>query len=155
MKKTEPVNELNELQLIAPCGMNCAICAAFLRKRNRCPGCRCSDEHRPVTRYRCRIKNCERIIAGGADSCSHCDERPCKALLQLDRRYRTKYGMSMLENLDRIRKSGIDAFVQGEIERWRCHSCGGTICVHKWNCSRCGEKRQRDTGASITGEEYS
>jgi len=28
-----------EVQLIAPCGMNCSICVSYLRKERRCPGC--------------------------------------------------------------------------------------------------------------------
>jgi hypothetical protein len=30
-------------ELIAPCGMNCAICKAYLRQRNPCNGCRFGD----------------------------------------------------------------------------------------------------------------
>jgi len=26
--------------LIAPCGMNCGACIAFMRDKNNCPGCR-------------------------------------------------------------------------------------------------------------------
>ena len=26
-------------RLIAPCGMNCAVCLGYLREKNKCPGC--------------------------------------------------------------------------------------------------------------------
>ena len=60
----------------------------------------------------------------------------------LDKRYRTKYDMSMLENLTTIRDSGLTAFVEKEKERWRCRTCGGTICVHRWMCPVCGAPRE-------------
>ena len=62
---------------------------------------------------------------------------------QLDKRYRTRYGMSMLENLDAIRQNGIRAFVRAEQERWTCRACSGTIDVHHGRCSKCGKERER------------
>ncbi len=32
-----------DVSLIAPCGMNCGICLAYLRTKNVCPGCRVND----------------------------------------------------------------------------------------------------------------
>ncbi|MDD5456566.1 MAG: hypothetical protein PHV30_05985 [Candidatus Margulisbacteria bacterium] len=31
--------------LIAPCGMNCAICLGYLREKNKCPGCSETDAY--------------------------------------------------------------------------------------------------------------
>ena len=62
---------------------------------------------------------------------------------QLEKRYRTRYGMSMLENLDAIRQNGIRAFIRAERERWTCPACGGTIDVHHGRCSECGKERER------------
>ena len=47
--------------LIAPCGMNCGICRAYLREKNKCPGCRGSDENKLSSRVNCKIKNCIEI----------------------------------------------------------------------------------------------
>ena len=124
-------------QLIAPCGMNCAICLAYLRETSRCPGCRVHDTHKPKTRTNCVIKNCEvRTIGDGF--CHQCPDYPCKRLKQLDKRYRAKYAMSMIENLESIRERGLEAFIDSENERWRCAKCGGTVCVHRGYCLRCG-----------------
>ena len=49
---------LNEI-LIAPCGMNCCVCMAYLREKNKCPGCRGTDVNKPITRVRCKLKTCE------------------------------------------------------------------------------------------------
>ncbi|MBM3156568.1 MAG: DUF3795 domain-containing protein [Chloroflexi bacterium] len=126
-------------ELIAPCGMNCGICMAYLRQKNKCPGCRAPDVDKAVSVLRCRIKNCAAFQNGKAKYCFECDGFPCGVLKHLDKRYRTRYGMSMIENLDNIKKRGIRRFVRSEKVRWACTACGGTICVHKGYCYTCGK----------------
>ena len=70
--------------------------------------------------------------------CFSCNSYPCRRLKQLDKRYRAKYGMSMIGNLEAIRKNGIRKFMIGERERWTCKHCGRTINVHLHCCSSCG-----------------
>ncbi|MFA4877167.1 MAG: DUF3795 domain-containing protein [Methanoregula sp.] len=119
--------------LVAPCGMDCAICMAFLREKNRCGGC---SEANHSYRKQCTVAACEQV----KHRFSHeCGSFPCRRLRQLDKRYRTKYHMSMLDNLAAIREHGIHAFVQSERERWTCRECGGTIDVHHFSCSSCGK----------------
>jgi hypothetical protein len=122
--------------LIAPCGMNCAICMAFLREKNRCEGCYAPDRR---CNQRCTIFACDRIRGRYHHDCA---EYPCKRLRHLDERYRKKYGMSMIANLEAIRRDGIRAFVKTERERWTCPACGGTIDVHHGKCSACGKERE-------------
>jgi len=126
-----------EKQLIAACGMNCGICLGYLREKNHCPGCRLNNAADASHCARCVIKNCERLARTPSNFCYDCEEYPCRRLKQLDKRYRTKYGMSMLENLGNIQKRGLDEFVLSEQERWACHDCGGTICVHRGYCLSC------------------
>jgi hypothetical protein len=121
--------------LIAPCGMDCAICRAFLREKNRCNGCYSLDR---AVNKNCRIFSCEKAWG---KYCFHCAEYPCKRLRQLDKRYRMKYGMSMIDNLESIREHGVRHFVKTERERWTCTACGGTIDVHHGRCSVCGKKQ--------------
>ena len=128
-------------ELIAPCGMNCGICMAYLREKNKCPGCRTIDINQPVTRAKCRIKNCATFQNEKAKYCFECNEFPCDRLKHLDKRYRTRYGMSMIENLGNIKELGIRRFVRNEKVRWACSACGGTICVHKGHCYICGKSR--------------
>lgn len=125
--------------LIAPCGMNCGICMAYLRDKDHCPGCRAPDADKKVSVLRCKIKTCSEIQRGRR-FCSGCDEFPCQSLKHLDKRYRTRYGMSMLENLSDIERDGIRKFVQSERGRWSCRHCGGTICVHRGYCFSCGKE---------------
>lgn len=125
--------------LIAPCGMDCAICMAYLREKNHCDGCYSAN---CACRRHCTIYSCEEV----RDRYRHtCEKYPCRRLAQLDRRYRTKYGMSMLENLEAIKEHGIRAFVKKERERWTCSGCGGVINIHRWRCSSCGKEREKET----------
>jgi len=125
-------------KLIAPCGMNCGVCMAYLREKNHCPGCNYPDDNKAVSCARCIIKNCETIKK--VKFCYKCEKYPCTRLKNLDKRYRTKYHMSMIENLENIKKLGIRQFVKNEQVRWRCPKCGGNICVHRGYCFDCGEK---------------
>ena len=126
--------------LIAPCGMNCAICMAYLREKNKCPGCRNIVIDTSVSRARCRIKKCEELVKNKYNFCYECSQFPCKRIKHLDKRYRTKYNMSEIENLEFIRDKGMDKFLEKETKRWKCPKCGGVIDVHHKECSVCGEK---------------
>jgi hypothetical protein len=130
-------NHIIQKNLIAPCGMNCGICLAYLREKNTCKGCRGSNDNKSKSRINCIIKNCELLSKLDSRFCYDCPKYPCTRLKQLDKRYRTKYKMSMLDNLDFIRTNGIDSFVQKEHDRWLCISCGGSICVHRGYCLSC------------------
>jgi hypothetical protein len=122
--------------LIASCGMDCAICMAYLRERNRCGGCYAPD--RKCNRN-CTISACGQVT----DRYHHdCAEFPCQRLKQLDDRYRKKYHMSMLANLAAIQGDGIHAFVKSEQERWTCRACGGIVNVHRGRCTSCGKEHE-------------
>ena len=128
--------------LIAPCGMNCGICMAFLREKNHCDGYRGDDAQKPKYCIQCKIVNCENIKSGKLKYCSKkCANFPCERLKSLDKRYRTKYKMSMLENLENIEILGVRKFVRTEKSRWKCRNCGGTINVHRGICAKCGHEK--------------
>ena len=128
-----------QANLIAPCGMNCGLCRAYRREKNPCPGCRSDDGLKPKTRVLCYIKNCEKRANGRAGYCFRCDSFPCSRLDHLDNRYRTKYGMSMIDNLKNIKRSGIRSFVRNEKKKWTCPRCGELLCVHEPKCIVCGQ----------------
>jgi len=125
--------------LIAPCGMNCRLCLGFQREKNHCSGCRNEQDisYRTSGSASCVIKNCPVIKGDPSGFCFKCEKYPCKRLRDLDKRYRTKYHMSMVENLENIKKEGIDAFLQREEQRWTCPACGGIVCVHRAECPAC------------------
>jgi hypothetical protein len=128
-----------DIKLIAPCGMNCGICSGYLREKRKCPGCREMDTSKPEYCRKCIIMHCEILKTNKMKFCSNkCEKYPCKRLKNLDKRYKTKYHMSMLENLENIEKFEIRKFVKSEQERWKCPECGGIVTCHGGKCYSCG-----------------
>ena len=131
-----------EENLIAPCGMNCSLCIAYqfmkadINKggfhKKYCPGCIPRGEN-------CTHMgdSCELLDRGSVRFCFECDSFPCQRLKNLDKRYRTKYHMSMIDNLLSIRDEGMQIFLEREGEKWRCPECGGVICCHNGLCLNC------------------
>jgi hypothetical protein len=130
-------------ELIAPCGINCAVCSAYLAMKNDlkkqgigrmyCAGCRPRGKNCTFMK-----KNCELLGNGLVQFCYECGDFPCRRLKALDKRYRTFYHMSMIENLEFIKKEGIGQFLAKEETKWRCPDCGDVICCHSGVCYSCG-----------------
>ena len=127
--------------LIAPCGMNCGVCIAHVRIKNRCMGCMSAGAEKAHHCSQCYIKNCTELKSSGTAYCFDCKSFPCRRLRQLDERYRSKYGMSMIENLISIKENGIRKFLAAENARWKCTHCGNIVSVHRPNCLVCGIRR--------------
>jgi hypothetical protein len=123
--------------LIAPCGMNCSTCLAYLRDKNQCKGCRIDSDYKSKHCDTCSIMNCGYLTKTDSGFCFTCEKFPCTRLKQLDKRYRIKYKTSLLGNLESIKNEGMEAFLQVEYEKWRCPDCGGTICIHRGFCLQC------------------
>ncbi|MCF7822971.1 MAG: DUF3795 domain-containing protein [Candidatus Marinimicrobia bacterium] len=128
-------------KLIAPCGMNCGICLGYLRDKNHCSGCLSDEGPKANHCTTCRIKNCEKMQRLESGYCYDCENYPCSRLKQLDKRYITNYGMSMIENLDKIRSLGFEQFMELEKSKWTCSECGERLCVHREKCQYCGAGR--------------
>lgn len=129
--------------LIAPCGMNCGLCIGHLRTRKPCSGCfKKDDDNKPKQCRSCSIVNCESLAKTKSGFCYECQKYPCTRLKNLDKRYRLKYGMSMIENLAYIENQGLEKFLKNEEERWTCTSCGAGISVHRDFCLECNSKRE-------------
>jgi hypothetical protein len=128
--------------LIAPCGMNCAICSSYLAqkydlkkdgiKKSYCGGCRPRGKNCAFMK-----KNCELIGEGRIKYCFECVQFPCKRLKNLDERYRSKYHMSMIENLRDIKEFGITKFLAQQEKTWKCPTCEGAISCHDGFCYNC------------------
>ncbi len=127
--------------LIAPCGLNCALCYAHLRKKNTCGGCR-GNENLPASCVRCIIRGCDKREGSGADFCYVCADYPCAKLKALDKRYRTKYATDIRENQRTIKTQGLDAFLSQQKQRWTCPKCDSLICMHRGTCDTCAPKEK-------------
>jgi hypothetical protein len=125
------------LTMIAPCGMNCRLCRAYVRQKRKCPGCRGGDSHKSRACIACQIRNCEKIAKAQFKYCFACDGFPCAGLKRLSMRYSTRYGVSLIDNLENIGRLGIRQFIKDEKETWACPTCEQIICVHKPQCLNC------------------
>jgi hypothetical protein len=133
---------LNE-ELIAPCGMNCAICSRYLATKHdskhagiripHCSGCRPRDKRCAFLKKRCSL-----LLNREVSYCYECREFPCEKLLNIDKRYQTFFHMSMIDNLNYIKVNGINQFLDKEKTKWRCPECGDIICCHNGICFNCG-----------------
>jgi hypothetical protein len=122
--------------------MNCALCSCFHRVPSNCGGCLGTHPDKPATCVDCIIINCHEIDARGGQFCFECDQYPCQRMKNLDKRYRGRYGMSMFENLEIIRRQGLNAFITLEQTRRACPECGALLCVHKAECVYCDANRK-------------
>jgi len=118
------VEQINS-NLIAPCGMNCALCQAHLRGKHPCMGCRNITSEAPKTILLCVMRTCTQRED---DFCYACADYPCDRLQHMDQRYRGKYNMSEIENLEYIRMHGMDQFLDQQRKQWQ--SDLGILCVH-------------------------
>ncbi|MFC1910042.1 DUF3795 domain-containing protein [Chloroflexota bacterium] len=137
-----------EEKLVAPCGMNCGVCVRYLAMKNNlktkgfrktyCAGCLPRGKN-------CTFMNkqCDLLGKGLVRFCYDRGDFPCSQLKALDKRYRTKYHLSMIENLEYIKKQGIGIFLEREAAKWRCPECGEVICCHNGLCLNCGLDKLR------------
>jgi hypothetical protein len=136
------MNVLQRVHLIAPCGMDCAVCSAYRaythqipRQRGTisyCAGCR-------VRRKRCvYLKGrCARLAAADVEYRFECPTYPCDRLQHLDRRYRTRYGISLIGNLELVRTRGAPEFARRQEAVFACTRGGGLRSVHNQKCFTC------------------
>ncbi len=150
-------SEMSE-QLIAPCGMNCSLCIAYQAqkydldkqgfRRKYCPGCL------PRGKNCMHMKDhCDKVGNGLIRFCYMCTDFPCKRLKALDKRYITKYHMSMIKNLRSISEKGMKAFLESEGAQWCCSTCGATVCCHNGLCLNCDLDKLRRNRKYRWGEQ--
>ncbi len=138
MKKIIPIKE----ELIAPCGMNCAICSNYLAhinnlNKSRCSGCR--PDNKKCTYLFEKCSGINNSLEGNvtANFCFECDQYPCKEINRMDKRYRNNYKISVKENLETIKNNGITEFVKDQYQEFHCSKCGGLISIHNKKCFEC------------------
>jgi len=128
-----------DAKLVACCGNNCGICVAFFgyamdgkKRKHACYGCWSRDGLCAFIK-----KKCSKLANNQIQYCFECSDFPCDALKTLDKRYREKYGLGVVENLKYIQRNGMDEFLKSEQQKWTCPTCGGVICVHTKRCYTC------------------
>ena len=129
--------------LVAPCGMNCGVCRAYLaysrgvpKKRGtvtHCSGCIPRGKN-------CFIKRgCPKLSRKEVRFCYECKDLPCERVDRVDRRYRARYGVSLVGNLREIEEHGVGAFLKSQEAKFKCPVCGDVLSVHNGKCYVCGQ----------------
>lgn len=100
--------------------MNCGVCKAYLafsrnlppeirreRRTGFCAGCRPRGK-------RCAFLkgNCLKLRQKTVQFCYECEAFPCRRLLTLDQRYRTRYNTSLIDNLKQLKQLGIEDWLK-------------------------------------------
>ena len=138
---------------IAPCGMNCGICKAYLAysrgipykkgEVSHCTGCLVRNKNCAFIK-----RDCERIRKKQIRFCYECERMPCNELAKIDSYYKARYGMSMVENQNVIREQGMDEFLKKQYEKYRCPDCGDVVSVHDGKCYACGYQAEKPKGSN-------
>lgn len=134
------MDQLFTCDLIAPCGMNCGVCIAYLRKKAPCAGCNNRSGNKPAHCIKCVIKNCEHLAKTESKLCIECEIFPCRRMKQLDYRYRKNYKESLIGNLKFINENGMGLFLETEQVKWTCRKCNKITSIHRESCIHCNEK---------------
>jgi hypothetical protein len=131
-------------ELIAPCGIYCGLCSAYLAYANdiaikkglitHCIGCKPRNKKCAYLK-----KNCSLLLNNEIDYCYECTEYPCRRLKHLDERYRKNYNYSLIECLNIIKENGDEFFLDKEKKENECKKCGSLISIHNKKCFHCDE----------------
>ena len=134
-----------DVNMLAPCGLNCLLCYRHLGKKP-CPGCRTRLSEPDEYQRKCIMRAC--VHERGLFSCADCTDRPCKRVKTFGKRYREGYGVDLAADAARLREVGAEALLREQIEAHTCDSCGHLINLHDGICSGCG--RQHPIGKGRT-----
>jgi hypothetical protein len=137
-------------ELISPCGMNCAICASYLARKNDvktkgvrmpyCVGCRPRNKNCAFLK-----KRCIKLSSGEVNFCFECENFPCENLTTIDERYRSRHRMSMIENLIFIKEKTMEKTLEEQQKTWKCIDSGELISCHDGLCYSCELEKLRNT----------
>jgi hypothetical protein len=139
MKMDKAIPEI----MLAPCGMNCHVCYVHLKNKKACMGCHGADESKPQHCRACKIKAC--AVGHKVDFCFECPSFPCALVKRLDRSYRQRYQVSLIEGAMLHKSLGAKQYLLREREKWTCPDCGGVISLHDGVCSECAKEIQPGT----------
>lgn len=125
--------------MLAPCGMNCAVCYRHVGIRKRaepCEGCLKGDAGKTESCRSCNIKNCAQ--SKGYTHCFECGDFPCRLINNLEKSYVKRYNVSLIRNSQMAKEAGVAAFLEQDRRKWTCAKCGWAFSLHDGVCSECG-----------------
>lgn len=116
--------------------------------KSYCPGCLPRGKNCTFMKESCSL-----LANGSIRFCHECTHFPCARLKSLDKRYSSKYHMSVIQNLNNIKDQGMEAFLEEEEKKWRCPECGSVMCCHNGLCMTCNLDKLRQNKKYRWGEE--
>jgi len=107
--KDKMSNEKNAWNLVAPCGLYCGECTAFLDKR--CEGCRSDKGLSKEYRKYCKIYAC--LNNKNLKICSECKEFPCKFFdfFKAEGLGESSWFLDVWSNMKQIKEAGLTNFL--------------------------------------------
>lgn len=133
----------NRRKELAPCGVFCAACPSFDKT---CLGCSSEiKEQNRKSKWNCTIRHCcyeEKKI----DYCGYCDTFVCdkintKLINSHIGQPEFKYRHEIPENMERIKKLGVEQYIETKSQEYLCPICNGTIHFYSYTCNRCGKRQ--------------
>ena len=134
-----------ENNLAAPCGIYCGMCRSYLLKKKGmleqrgykqgCDGCRIRFKKCAFIRRDCPV-----LLKKEIDFCFECEKFPCQNLKKVDKTYRERWSLSLIENLKRNKEIGTEEWLKEQEKLYTCPECGGEICIHDTECFDCNIK---------------
>ena len=128
---------------LAACGVFCEACPSF---NKTCFGCIAEKKQKRKSKWGCKIRKCS-LEKSEIGYCIYCGHFPCKIykekLLKNHRGDpRFNYRFEVLEQFPKMKKMGLENYIQYQEERYQCPYCGGKVHFYKYVCSDCGKKVQ-------------
>ncbi len=148
-------------ELLAPCGLYCGACGAYIATRDdndrlragmaKVFGCApeeidcqgCQSEVRYAHCQTCAIRAC----AGekGFEGCYQCGDFPCEHIEALGARFpHTVAHQVIMRTIPQWRELGTEAWVATEEARYTCPSCGQGLMRGGTRCPGCGGEVRPD-----------
>lgn len=124
-----------DIDFFAPCGMNCMACYKHCYVKKPCAGCLSGDNGKPEHCRKCKIKDC--VQEKNLTYCFECSSFPCKLIKNLEKSYNQRYSVSLVQNSLFVKELGLTEFMEQQLKRYTCPSCGGVISLHDRECSEC------------------
>ena len=134
--------------LLAPCGLDCAVCSRHVHSKIPCPGCRARLSEPDVYRRKCIMRAC--TAEQGIEHCGQCKTAPCKRLKAFEKRYFEGYGVSPLSDARFAAQFGAEALLERHRQTYACPDCGGVIDLHFGRCSACGRQFPLGKGRNVS-----
>ncbi len=126
----------NEWNLVAPCGLYCKECTAFLNEK--CGGCRSNEGLSKEYRKYCEIYHCS--SSKNLKICLDCKEFPCRFFdfFKTEKLEESSWFLDIWSNMKQIKEVGLTNFLRKKIDWLRKRK----ECAKKKGIKYCNECKQ-------------